>query len=223
MKKSAWLVLSIVLVSCVAVGAVCWAAGERGEADRLPPPRTSGSVSLEEAIAQRRSVRSFADTPVSREQVGQLCWSGQGITDEQRGFRAAPSAGALYPVELYVVTPDGVGHYEPATHSLEHHMAGDVRAALRQAAFDQAAVGEAPLVFAIAAVFERTARKYGERAERYCMLEAGHVAQNILLQATALKLAGVPVGGYDDARVASVLRLPDNQRVLYLLPLGHPK
>jgi len=223
MKKSLWLVLSIVLVSCMAVGAVCWAAAERGEADRLPPPRTSGNVSLEEAIAQRRSVRSFADTPVSREQVGQLCWSGQGITDGQHGFRAAPSAGALYPVELYVVTPDGVGRYEPATHSLEHHMAGDVRAALRQAAFDQAAVGEAPLVFAIAVVFERTARKYGERAERYCMLEAGHVAQNILLQATALKLAGVPVGGYDDARVASVLRLPDNQRVLYLLPLGHPK
>ncbi|MHC4094251.1 MAG: SagB/ThcOx family dehydrogenase [Planctomycetota bacterium] len=180
-------------------------------------------MSLEKAIAHRRSVREFSSTPLAIEQISQLCWAGQGITDRADGFRAAPSAGALFPIELYVVTADRVDHYRPAGHRLKPHLDGDVRRSLQQAALHQEPVGEAPVCLVIAAVVERTAGKYGKRAERYCFTEAGHVAQNILLQATALGLGGVPVGAFEDQKVAKVLKLPKAQRVLYLLPIGHPR
>jgi SagB-type dehydrogenase family enzyme len=151
-----------------------------------------------------------------------LCWAGQGVTDSQRGFRASPSAGALYPIELYLVTAEGVKHYRPTGHRLGQHLPGDLRQQLQEAALDQECIGRAPGCFVVTAVVERTARKYGRRAERYCFMEAGHVAQNILLQATALNLGGVPVGAFEDKEVASVLKLPKNQRVLYLVPVGHP-
>ena len=122
-----------------------------------------------------------------------------------------------------MATADGVDHYEPKGHRLTRRLPGDLRQPLQLAALDQDAVGDAPAVFVITAVVERTARKYGQRAERYCFIEAGHIAQNILLQATALELAGVPVGGIDDDKVAAALRLPKDHRVLYLVPIGHPK
>ncbi len=189
---------------------------------RLPPPVVKGRMSLEEAIAARRSVREFTDKPLTVEQISQLCWAGQGITDPKSRLRAAPSAGALYPIELYVVTASGVDHYEPESHRLERHLPGDVRRSLRREALDQTALSDAPVCVAIAAVVQRTARKYRGRAERYCYIEAGHVAQNILLQATALRLAGVPIGAFEDAKVAKVLKLPKDHRVIYLLPIGHP-
>jgi len=189
---------------------------------RLPPPVLKGRMSLEEAIAARRSVREFTDKSLTVEQISQLCWAGQGVTDPTGQFRAAPSAGALYPIELYVVTANGVDHYEPKSHRLERHLPGDVRRSLQRAALDQAALGNAPACVAIAAVVQRTARKYSDRAERYCFIEAGHVAQNILLQATALRLAGVPIGAFEDKKVAAVLKLPKDHRVIYLLPMGHP-
>ncbi len=187
----------------------------------LPPPVLTGSMAVEEAIARRRSVREFASTPLTLAQISQLCWAGQGITDRPRGYRAVPSAGALFPVELYIVTADGVDLYHPAGHKLERHLAGDVRPALQRAALDQEAVGHAPTCLVITAVPERSARKYGGRAERYCFIEAGHVAQNVLLQATALGLAGVPLGAFQDDEVAQVLSLPGNHRVLYLVPIGY--
>jgi SagB-type dehydrogenase family enzyme len=189
----------------------------------LPGPMLKGKMSLEEAIHQRRSVRQFKDLEPTVPQIGQLCWAGQGITDTERGFRASPSAGALYPIELYVVTAGGVAHYLPAGHALERHLSGDVRKALGGAALGQSHVGEAPVCVVITAVVERSARKYRDRAERYCLLEAGHVAQNILLQATAMQLAGVPVGAFGDREVAAALKLPDNVSVLYLLPIGYPE
>jgi SagB-type dehydrogenase family enzyme len=190
---------------------------------QLPPPALQGAMSLEEAIAQRRSCRQFTDEPLTLAQLSQLCWAGQGITDSKGRFRAAPSAGALYPIELYIVTAAGVDHYEPADHRLRQHLAGDRRQALQQAALGQDAIGNAPACVAITAVVQRSARKYGARAERYCFIEAGHVAQNILLQATVLGLAGTPMGAFEDAKVAKVLKLPADQRVLYLLPLGHAR
>ena len=196
---------------------------DKSEYKPLPAPAVVGRMSLEEAIAARRSVRELTDEPLTPEQVSQLCWAGQGITDPRGRFRASPSAGALYPIELYIVTADGVDHYQPKDHRLKRRVAGDVRRALQQSALHQEMIGEAATCVVIAAVMERTARKYGDRAERYCFIEAGHVAQNILLQATALHLGGVPVGAFEDKDVAKVLKLPENQRVLYLLPLGHPR
>jgi len=125
-------------------------------------------------------------------------------------------------MELYAVTADGVWHYRPAEHTLESHLAGDVRAPLQAASLDQEAVGSAPLCLVVAAVVERSAVKYGRRAERYCWMEAGHIAQNVLLQATAMGLGGVPVGAFEDGRVAEILRLPRDCRPMYLLPLGVP-
>ena len=188
----------------------------------LPPPDTIGGMSLTETLTRRRSVRQFTDLPLDRTQLSQLCWAAQGLTDPARSRRTAPSAGALYPLELYVVTAAGVDHYLPARHSLEPHASGDVRLALSAAALHQEALRQAPVCFVIAAVTERSAVKYGTRAERYCFMEAGHVAQNILLQATALDLGAVPIGAFDDDRVAAVLKLPPGQRVLYLVPVGHP-
>lgn len=215
----------------------CWVAivmlGIGGEADtgklqeqvvrELPRPALAGEISLEQAIAQRRSIRTFAQTPLTLEQISQLCWAGQGVTDRTSGFRGAPSAGALFPIELYVVGPEGVDHYRPADHKLERHLPGDLRETVRQAALKQRALAEAAVCLVITAVQERTARKYGGRAERYCFMEAGHVAQNVLLQATALHLGAVPIGAFHDDAVAEVLKLPPGHRVIYLLPIGNPK
>jgi len=189
----------------------------------LPAPQTAGGMSLTEALVRRQSERNFLRKPLDREQIGQLCWAAQGLTDLARGRRTAPSAGALYPLELYVVSAKGVEQYLPAQHALRQHVSGDLRRAVSQAALSQEAIAEAPVCFVIAAVVSRSAGKYGERAERYCFLEAGHVAQNILLQATALGLGGVPVGAFEDERVAAVLKLPAGQRVLYLVPVGWPE
>lgn len=189
----------------------------------LPAPAPKGRMSLEETLAARRSVRLFADKPLTLEQIAQLCWAAQGITEPQRGLRTAPSAGAKYPMELYVVSAEGVDHYVPASHAFERHLPGDLRPALQQAAYSQECIRQAPACFVVAADVQRTASKYGDRAERYCFIEAGHIGQNVLLQATASDLAGVPVGAYDDDAVAAKLRLPANLRVLYLLPIGHPQ
>ena len=188
----------------------------------LPAPVSVGSMSLEETIARRRSVREFRDEPLTPQQIGQLCWAGQGITDPRGGRRAVPSAGALYSMELLVMTADGVSRYRPRDHALEPLLAGDQRRAVRQTALDQEMITQAPATLIITAVVERVAAKYRDRAERYCFIEAGHIAQNILLQAEALRLAGVPVGAFEDAKVAAALKLPANERVMYLVPLGKP-
>ena len=187
----------------------------------LPAPRMQSDVSLEEALLRRRSVREFTGEPLTLEQVSQLLWAAQGITAEWGG-RTAPSAGALYPLEVYVVTPDGLYQYLAEGHRAQVLSTSDLRDALARAALGQSAVADAPAVFVIAAVYERTAVKYGARAERYAHLEAGHVAQNILLQAVALGLAGVPIGAFDDGDVQRVLALEPDRAPLYLIPVGHP-
>ena len=188
---------------------------------RLPPVTSQDRMSVAEALAKRRSWRRFVQTPLTAAEVSQLCWAAQGITDRE-GHRTAPSAGALYPLVVFVADAAGVSQYDPHRHALEAVLTGDVRPRLQSAAHDQESVGGAPLVLAIAIDVGRTAAKYGPRAERYCLLEAGHAAQNVLLQATAIGLGGVPIGAFDDAAVKATLHLPANLEAVYLLPLGHP-
>lgn len=179
-------------------------------------------MSLEEVLQRRRSVREFAPKRLADETLGQLFWAAQGVTD-RRGHRTAPSAGALYPLELYAVTERGVFHYQPKSHCAETVLPGDLRPALQRAALSQGAVGAAAAVFVVGAVYERTSVRYRARTERYVALEAGHAAQNLLLQATALELGTVPIGAFDDARVADVLDLPKSVRPLYLIAVGPPR
>lgn len=190
--------------------------------ETLPAPRQDGPLSLEAALQRRRSIRSFTREPLRQEQIGQLLWAAQGITNAE-GFRTAPSAGALYPLECYVATETALFHYEAVGHRLTQRIAGDQRDALAAAALGQSAVGDAAVVIVISAVHERTARKYGaERARRYAVLEAGHAAQNVLLQAVALGLGAVPIGAFTDREVSALLRLPDGEAPLYLIAVGHP-
>ena len=192
------------------------------ETVNLPPPDTLGGPPLALALGQRRSVRAFSARELAWSEIGQLLWAAQGITDEASGLRAAPSAGALYPLEIDVATRGGVFRYRPMRHALERRVARDVRAGLADAALEQTFIAAAPCVFSIAAVAARTTRKYGARGARYVHMEAGHAAQNLLLQAQALGLAGVPVGAFDDEAVARVLSSARDEEPLYLLPVGWP-
>ncbi|HSQ59112.1 MAG TPA: SagB/ThcOx family dehydrogenase [Acidobacteriota bacterium] len=189
----------------------------------LPRPLDRGRMTLEEAIAARRSVREFLPDPLTREALSQLLWAAQGVTSRD-GRRAAPSAGALYPLEIYVVLPSGSFRYDPSRHRLVPLSGEDRRSALCRAALDQPCIADAPAVLVLAADFERTESKYGRtRGPRYVHMEAGHAAQNVLLEAVALGLAAVPVGAFDDAGVRAALALPENREPLYLIPVGRPR
>lgn len=194
-------------------------AARYGKPVALPAPAIDGPVSLEQAIERRRSQRSFLPDPLPVATIGQLLWAGQGITSAD-GKRTAPSAGALYPLELYVVTSTDVMHYLPQGHRAEIRPGTGVRPALQAAALGQAPVGAAPGIIVVAAVPARTQAKYGTRAGAFVELEAGHAAQNILLTAAARGLAAVPVGSFDQAQAAAALALPAGQTVLYLIPVG---
>jgi SagB-type dehydrogenase family enzyme len=194
----------------------------------LPTPRAESDVSVEEAIADRRSRREYGDNPLELRELGQLCWAAQGETD-RRGHRAAPSAGALYPLELYVVvgTPGvvdldpGVYRYRPASHDLTRERSGDLQSELRDAAVDQDHVGAAAVDVVVTAVDERTTGKYGERGSaRYVPMEAGHAGENLYLQAESLGLSTVAVGAFDDGRVRDIVGAPGTHRPLYVFPVG---
>jgi SagB-type dehydrogenase family enzyme len=203
--------------------------GQTPPAESPPPieekplldPRLLGEISLEETLVERRSIRAYVDRPLSWEEISQLLWAAQGITDP-RGFRTAPSAGALFPLEMYLIVPEGWYRYRPKGHLLERLGDHDLREAIWAAGLEQDFLREAPAVFVITAVVSRTEVKYGSRAERYVHLEAGHAAQNLLLQATALGLGAVPVGAFHDDQLRRTLELPDSETPLYLIPVGEP-
>lgn len=190
-----------------------------GETIKLPKVEYKGSLTLEEAIFRRRSRREFLDEPLTIEQIGRLCWGGQG---QERGarFRTVPSAGATYPLKLFVVTADGLFHYLPAKHALEKILEKDLRSALCEAAWGQGFIEVAPVTLVFAAQFERTTSRYGERGIRYVYMEAGHAAQNVHLQAEALGLGSVAVGAFDDAAVKGVLALPRELEPIYMVVVG---
>lgn len=186
----------------------------------LPSPAAYGAISLEQAIWKRRSMRAFRPDPLPTGTIGQLLWAGQGITSPD-GKRAAPSAGATYPLELYAVTPAQVMHYLPDGHRVETRDVSDLRPELKAAAVGQSSVGAAPVVIVVAAVPSRSTSRYGSQAEPFIQMEVGHAAENILLQAAALGLAAVPVGSLNSSGAAAALALPADQTVLYLIPVGH--
>ncbi len=186
----------------------------------LPPVDSRGATSLEEVLRKRESWRRFSLEPLTNEEVARVMWAAQGVT-RTWGGRTAPSAGALFPLEVYVVLEGGVHHYIPRNHQLLRLSGEDVREALCSAALSQAFIRDAPATVVIAVVFERVTVKYGSRGERYAMIEAGHAAQNILLQATSMGLGSVPVGAFHDERVRQVLDLPDDHRPVYLVTVGH--
>jgi SagB-type dehydrogenase family enzyme len=185
---------------------------------QLPPPATTGGMSLADAITKRRSIRELDTAPLSWAQIGQLLWSAQGITGPD-GLRASPSAGALYPLECYVAIAAGVFHYRPATHDLVRTMTTDVRGELGKASFDQGCM-TAPCVVAFAAVSERVTSTYPEVGDICVKLEVGHACQNLLLQVAAIGLAAVPVAAFDPPRLATALELPADHEVMYLVPVG---
>ena len=192
----------------------------------LPPPRLDGAIPVETALAQRRSVRTFADRALRREHLGQLLWAAQGITGTRWPMRTAPSAGGLYPLEVYAIVGQvegleaGIYRYRPSAHELTILQTGDQRRAMVDAALGQGWMARAPVTVVIAGVIARTAAKYGSRAERYVCMEAGHAAQNIYLQAQADGLGTTAVGAFRDAAVRALIGMPAGEVPLYLMPVG---
>ena len=203
---------------------------------KLPSPRSKGKISLEETIQRRRAIRKYRIDPLDLLQLSQILWSAQGITGT-RGLRAAPSAGATYPLEIFVVigkqavvateakqTPQelqaGIYHYEVDSHSLSLHKSADLRPDLARATLDQEFIIAAPVDIVICAVYHRTSYRYGRRGERYVHMEVGHAGENIHLQAVALGLSTVEVGAFRDEEVRTVLGLDKQIRPLYIMPVG---
>jgi len=198
----------------------------------LPKPKIKGVMSLEEAINVRRSRRSWRkNRKLTLEQVGQLAWAAQGITNWEEGFRAAPSAGATYPLEVYIVVREdgvkdldkGVYRYNPFKHCLIKTLDTDVTYELMEASLGQYWVGSAPVNMVIAADYGRTTRFYGDRGYRYVHMEVGHAGQNIYLQAEALGLGTVAIGAFYDNRVREILDLAKKLTPLYIMPIGYPE
>ncbi|OGN91471.1 MAG: nitroreductase [Chloroflexi bacterium RBG_13_48_17] len=196
---------------------------------KLPSPILRGKISLEQAISKRRSVRRFKDEPLTLEQLSQLLWSAQGTTGTSGG-RAAPSAGATYPLEIFVVIGEqgiqslaaGIYHYDAGNHSLTLHQTGDFRQELADTALGQSSIARCPVDMVICAIHPRTAYRYGRRGERYVHIEVGHVGQNVSLQAVALGLGTVMVGAFEDEEVRKVLGLEEQIKPLYIVPMGKP-
>ena len=194
----------------------------------LPPPSQKGIMSVEEAIARRRSVRRFTPKPISQPQLSQILWAAQGISDTSGRYRTVPSAGATYPLEVFVICgrnaiegiDDGIYHYNIDNYSLTLHYKGDVRLELARAALSQKFIYEAPVDIVICAIYERTTLGYGNRGERYVHMEVGHAGQNIYLQAEALGLTSVAIGAFNDEQVRKVLILDKQCKPLYIMPLG---
>jgi len=193
----------------------------------LPSPVYTGDTPVEQALLARRSVRAYQDEPLALAEIGQLLWAAQGIINP-RGYRTAPSAGALYPLEITLLVgdirelPAGVYRYLPGRHQLVRVAQGDFRAELANAALGQEAVGEAPAVITIAGVYQRTTKKYSQRGVQYVHMEVGAVAQNVYLQAEALGLGTVFIGAFVDDEVKEVLRLGAQEQPLGLMPVGRP-
>lgn len=200
-----------------------------GKQIQLPPPKTTGTVSVEQAINQRRTVRRFDSRNMQSANLSQLLWAAQGITDENGFKRAAPSAGALYPMDLYVVAgqnaveqlPSGVYHYHSNQHNLTLITEGDLRKEVCRAALSQMWMAKAPLNIVITAEFSRVSIKYAERGVRYAMIEAGHIGQNLFLQAESLGLKAGIAGAFDNQKLNRILGLPKTYAPLLIMPVGY--
>lgn len=196
---------------------------------KLPRPEYKNGIPVEKTLLNRRSIRGYADESLTLAQISQLLWAAQGIT-HPRGFRTAPSAGALYPLEVILVTgkvkdlSPGVYKYIPRHHSMTRRASGDKRADLSRAALHQGAVKNAPAVMIMSAVYGRTESKYGrKRGRRYVLIEVGHASQNVCLQAVSLGLGTVPIGAFHDHQVKKIINSEKDENPLYIIPIGKPK
>jgi len=195
---------------------------------KLPAPHFDGKISVEKAIKERRSVREYTNKPLNLQEISQLLWAAQGITDP-RGLRTAPSAGALYPLEIYLVAfnvhnlQKGVYKYNPKTEEIIRIKNGDFREELTKAALGQPWIKNSMALVVIVANYERTTRKYGQRGFRYVHMEAGAVAQNIHLQAVSLGIGTVVVGAFNDEDVKKIMNFPSQEDPLIIMPLGKMK
>ncbi|MEZ5197352.1 MAG: SagB/ThcOx family dehydrogenase [Bacteroidales bacterium] len=201
---------------------------------QLPAPQLSSGVSVEEAMLNRRSIREFKDIALSLEEVSQVLWSAYGITEERSqpaflrgGLRTAPSAGALYPLDIYLAIGNvkglkaGIYKYISEMHAIELISEGDVRKDLAKAALDQEFLEQAPVSLVFVAVYSRTTQKYGERGrERYVCMDLGHSAQNVYLQTTAMNLGTCAVGAFTDRMVSMSMLLKSEEEPLYIMPIG---
>ena len=190
---------------------------------KLPAAKEKGILSLEETIKNRRSERDLSGKELMLEEISQLLWSCQGITGEKRGFRAAPSAGATYPLEVYLVSGDGFFNYMPDSHSLKRIKDKDLREVLSGACLGQRFVKDAAIDIVICADFKRATGRYGKRGENYVYIEVGHAAENVNLQAVALGLGSVCVGAFSDDAVKELLELPKEIVPIYIIPVGYIK
>ena len=232
MKKIQASIVIITIISTLMVGFFrLLDAVERGpelmkEKIELPEPKYDSSTSIEQALLARRSVRKYKDEPLTLTEVSQLLWAAQGITESRRRYRTAPSAGALYPLEVYAVMNNveritqGVYKYNPHKHELEKVKQGNVNDELTDAALRQTWISESAFVIVFSAVYKRTTKKYGNRGIRYVHMEAGHAAQNVCLQAISLNLGTVVVAAFRDEKVKKILNMPNEEQPLYIIPVG---
>ena len=197
----------------------------------LPGPQTDGNISLEKAIKTRRTIRSFTSDPLNIAQFSQLLWAAQGITEDRGYKRAAPSGGALYPMDIYAIVGNngvegikpGIYHYKPKDHIVSLVFDQDLRDEVAGAALGQAWMAEAPLNLVITAEYDRITIKYGKRGVRYAMIEAGHIGQNVFLQAEALGLGAGIVGAFHDKDVIRIMKIPRSHEPMLIMPVGYRK
>jgi len=197
----------------------------------LPKPSLNGRVSVEKAINGRRTIRDFTDRSLLLTHLSQLLWAGQGITDLKEKKRAAPSAGALYPLDIYVIVGEkgvegmepGVYHYLPDGHSISPISKGDCRKEIASASLWQTWMAKAPVLFVITAEYKRIMGKYGERGIRYALIEVGHVAQSLFLQAEALGLGTGIVGAFHDEEVSKAISILPQHEPLLIMPVGYKR
>lgn len=196
---------------------------EMKEIINLPKPKISGKMSLEEAINKRSSIRNFSKKNLSLEEISQILWSayGERVDAVTEASKTVPSGGALYPMEIYLVLPEGLFHYLPKGHKMEKIVSSDLRNRLANAALRQNAISNAAGDIVIVCIYERICSKYGQRGKRYAHIEAGHIGQNIHLEAVSLGLGSVPIGAFDDYKVQEVLNLPKDHVPLYIIPVGY--
>jgi SagB-type dehydrogenase family enzyme len=223
-----WILLGALVISCnTTVQTINHSPSEYIEPViiSLPEPKLTGGISLEDTLQKRRSVREYTSEPLMQGEVSQIVWAAQGKTTDWGG-RTAPSAGALYPLELYVIVGNvqglstGVYKYKPEKHELNKTKNEDIRDRLSQAALDQVFIKHGAISLIISGSYGRTTAKYGDRGIRYVQMEAGHAAQNVCLQVTALGLGAVTVGAFNDSEVKDVAGLSEDESPLYIIPVG---
>jgi SagB-type dehydrogenase family enzyme len=232
-KKTKLLAISIIVFAVGAIFFFGWnnntslLADEKnstkGEIMKLPEPKLESKISVEEALSRRRSVRDYKEDTLSLEEISQLLWSAQGVTAKWGG-RTAPSSGALYPLEIYIVVgtvkglKSGLYHYDPQKHGISQKKEGDLREKLTEASLGQDEILRAPATLVITAVYERTMKKYHERGIQYVHMEVGSAGENIYLQAESLGLGTVFIGAFEDEEVKKVLEIEEEP--LGIMPVG---